>query len=91
MTTKTRTIELDEATATALEEQATERGLTIPDLLAEFAGEQRAPVAATPEEIAELDRRWATVRERSSTVPHSEAVRWLETWGTRVFKPWRAQ
>jgi hypothetical protein len=91
MSTKIHTIEVDEATAAALEERAAEQGVTVPDLLAAFAGEQRAPVPAASEEIAELDRRWAAVRDQPTTVPHGEVVRWLETWGTQAFKPWRSQ
>ena len=91
MSIKTHTIEVDEATAAALKERADERGLTIPDLLAEFAGAECPPLDITDDQAAELDRRWATVRDGVSSVSHDKVVRWLETWGTPAFKPWRNQ
>ena len=91
MPTKTHTIEVDETTATALEQRAAERGLTVPDLLAEFASEDRAPLDVAHEQVAELDRRWAAVLDEVPPVPHDRVVRWLETWGTPAFKPWRDQ
>jgi predicted transcriptional regulator len=91
MSTKIHTIEVDEPTATALQERADERGLTVADLLAEFAGAERAPLDIDDDQIAELDRRWLAVQAGSATVPHDRVVRWLETWGTPAFKPWRDQ
>jgi predicted transcriptional regulator len=41
------------------------------------------------DEIAELDRRWAAIEAGEATVPHDEVVRWLQTWGTPAFRPWR--
>ena len=81
-------IEVDEATAAALKERADERGLTVPDLLAEFASAECPPLDITDDQVAELDRRWAAVRDGASPVPHDKVVRWLETWGTPAFKPW---
>ena len=43
----------------------------------------------TAEEIAELDRRWAKIAAGEPTIPHKDVVRWLNTWGTPAFKPWR--
>ena len=40
---KTHMIEVDETTAAALKERADERGLTVPDLLAEFASIEFPP------------------------------------------------
>jgi predicted transcriptional regulator len=91
MTSKTRTIELDESTATALKERADERGLTVPDLVAEYLDEDCAPVDIGQDQIAELDRRWAAVQAGQATVKHEKVVRWLETWGTPAYKPWRDQ
>ena len=91
MTTKTKTIELDEATAAALEERAGERGISVPDLLAEYLGEDRQPVDADRDQIAELDRRWANIEAGQPTVSHEKVVRWLETWGTPAYRPWRDQ
>ncbi|HEY6258442.1 MAG TPA: hypothetical protein VIY51_21885 [Xanthobacteraceae bacterium] len=31
-----------------------------------------------PEEIAELDRRWALVEAGEATMPHDEVVRWAD-------------
>ena len=88
MTTKTHTIEVDEATATALKERADERGMTVPDLLAEFIREDREPIYVDAKQIAELDRRWAVTEAGQPTVANDEVVRWLETWGTLAYKPW---
>jgi predicted transcriptional regulator len=89
MSGKTQTIELDEATAAALQERADARGMTVPDLLAEFAHEDREPADIDADQIAELDRRWAAVEAGRPTVPNDKVVRWLRTWGTPAFEPWR--
>lgn len=91
MTSKTHTIELDEATATALQERADERGMSVPDLLAEYLDEDRPPIDADADQIATLDRRWAAVQAGEATVKHENVVRWLETWGTPAFRPWHDQ
>lgn len=88
MTTKTQTIELDEAVAAALKERADERGMTVPDLLAELVRADREPVTVDPEQIAELARRSAAIEAGQPTVPNEQVVRWLETWGTPAYKPW---
>lgn len=41
------------------------------------------------DQVAELDRRWAAIEAGEATIPHEEVVRWLETWGTPAFRPWR--
>jgi predicted transcriptional regulator len=41
------------------------------------------PVAIDPNELAELDRRWAAIEAGQATVPHDEVVRWLQTWALR--------
>jgi predicted transcriptional regulator len=41
------------------------------------------------DELAELERRWAAIEAGEATIPHDEVVRWLETWGTPAFRPWR--
>jgi len=84
----TDTIELDRKTADALKARAAERGISVSELLAEFANEG-APAVSTPADIAELDRRWAKVKNGEGTVAHSDVVRWLQTWGTPAFKAWR--
>jgi predicted transcriptional regulator len=47
------------------------------------------PVTINPDELAELDQRWAAIEAGEATVPHDEVVRWLKTWGTPAFRPWR--
>ena len=89
--TKPHTIELDEATATALKERADERGMTVPDLLAEFAREHREPIDTDADQLAELDKRWASIEAGQPTVRNDRVIRWLETWGTPAYKPWRGQ
>lgn len=84
-------IEVDEHTATALGERARERGITVPDLAAEYVSEDCAPIDVDAEQIAELDRRWAAAQAGRPTVSHEKVVRWLETWGTPSYKPWRDQ
>jgi predicted transcriptional regulator len=88
MASKIHTIEIDEATADALKTRAAERGVSVAQFLANIASES-GPVAVDSEEIAELDRRWAAIEGGEATVPHEDVVRWLETWGTPAFRPWR--
>jgi hypothetical protein len=91
MTKAKRTIEIDEDTATGLERRAAERGVSVSQLVAEFVSLENQPVAVGLDEIGELDRRWAEVRDGRPTVANSDVVRWLETWGTPAFKPWHSQ
>jgi len=88
MSRNTDTIEVDKTTADTLKARAAERGMSVAELLAEIAKDSGA-VTADPAEIAELDRRWAKIKAGEPTVAHEEVVRWLETWGTPTFKPWR--
>lgn len=89
MTAKTRTIEVDEATAATLQRRADAQGLSVAALVAGMTALQGAPVVLPHEELAELDRQWdAIVAGRETTVPHDEVARWLETWGTPAYKPW---
>ena len=91
MTSRTRTIEVDEATADALQSRAQERGVSVSVLLTELVNREAAPLAMDSDEIAELDRRWAAVKGGEPTVPNEQVVRWLETWGTPAFKPWQGR
>ena len=84
----TDTIEVDKATADRLKERAAELGMTVDEFLAAIASEKGA-VRVDPGEIDELDRRWAQVEAGTGTVRNEEVVRWLETWRTPEFKPWR--
>ena len=91
MTAKTRTIEVDEATARALESLAAERGVSTTELVAGMVALESASVALSPEEVDELDRQWAAIRAGEPTIPHEDVTRWLQTWGTPEFKPWRSR
>jgi predicted transcriptional regulator len=88
MTASKRTIEVDGATAAALETRAAEAGLSVSDLLADLVARQGEPADASEAEIAELDRQWAAIKAGEPTVPHDDVVRWLDTWGTPRFGPW---
>ena len=86
---KTQTIEVDEATAARLKTRAAAQGLTVSELVAGMAVLQGTPVARSPDDIAELDRQWAAIEAGEATVSHEDVARWLETWGTPAFEPWR--
>ena len=75
MTSKTDSIELDNATAAALKERARERGLTVPDLVAAYLDEDCAPANVDADQIAELDRRWKAIQDGAPTVKHDAVVR----------------
>lgn len=87
----TRTIEIDAATADELEARASQRGVSVGQMVAELVAldDSSAPVDAA--DIAELDRQWAEIEAGAPTVPHEKVARWLETWGTPAFKPWHSQ
>jgi predicted transcriptional regulator len=87
--TATRKIEIDETTAKTLEHLAAARGVTISELLSELLDRDGEPIEADKAEIAELDRRWARIEAGAKTIPHDDVVRWLDTWGTPAFRPWR--
>jgi predicted transcriptional regulator len=86
---KTQTIEVDENTAAVLKERAAERGMSVPELVAELVTLAAGPTDAPADEIAELDRRWTAFRRQESVVTNQDVVRWLETWGTPAFRRWR--
>jgi predicted transcriptional regulator len=86
MTARKRTIEMDVATARALESRAAEAGLSVPELLAEMVAVEGASTKLPHTEIAELDRQWAAINAGEPTVAHDEVVRWLDTWGTPRFR-----
>jgi hypothetical protein len=87
MTATKRTIEIDGATAAALERRAAETGLSVAELLAAIV----APIEASPSDVAKLDRQWSAIKAGAPTVPHGDVVRWLDTWGTPGFKPWNGR
>ncbi len=85
---KTQTIEVDEVTAAMLKARAAEHGVSVSELLARMTALQDTAAALSPEDVAELDRQWASVKAGEPTVSHEEVVRWMKTWGTPAFRPW---
>ncbi len=88
---KTQTIEIDDSTARALKRRAAERGVTVPELVAELATLAVGPVEADADDVAELDRRWRAFEAQDSVVSNDDVVRWLQTWGTPGFRGWRSR
>lgn len=88
---KTQTIEIDDDTATALKQRARERGLTVPELVAELVTLEAGPSDAAAADIAELDRRWNAFEAQDSVAANDDVVRRLWTWGTPAFRSWRKQ
>jgi predicted transcriptional regulator len=86
---KTQSIEVDDDTAAALTQRAAERGVSVPELVAELVTLEAGPVAAEAEDIAELDRRWKAFEAQGSVAASDDVVRWLQTWGTPAFRGWR--
>jgi predicted transcriptional regulator len=86
MTIKVKTIEIDAATAEALEAHAAKQGVTVSELIAELMSVRQAEFVDA--DLAELDRRWQAVEARQDTVPHDKVIKWLESWGTPAFRPW---
>jgi predicted transcriptional regulator len=85
---KTQTIEIDDDTATALKQRAQERGVTVPELVAELVTLAAGPVDADADDVAELDRRWNAFEAQGSVATNEDVVRWLQTWGTPAFRSW---
>ncbi|HEY7300742.1 MAG TPA: hypothetical protein VH684_22825 [Xanthobacteraceae bacterium] len=88
MARQTDIIEVDKATADRLKQCAADLGISIEEFLAAVVAETGV-ARVDPDEIAELERRWAKVEAGAGTVPNEEVVRWLGTWGTPGFMPWR--
>jgi len=85
-----RKIEVDEATAQALERRAAEMGTSVAAVVSELALLDR-PTPVSPAELAELDRRWAKIKAGEATIPHEKVASWLETWGDRNSEPWQGE
>ena len=86
---KTQTVEVDDSTALVLQQRAAERGVTVPELVAELATIAVGPAEVDVADVAELDRRWKTFEAQDSVTSNDEVVRWLQTWGTPAFRSWR--
>jgi predicted transcriptional regulator len=91
MSARKRTIEVDDATAVALESRAAEIGLSVPELLAEMVAMEGTSAKLSHADMAELDRQWAAIKAGAPTSAHDHVVRWLDTWGTTRFGPWNGQ
>jgi predicted transcriptional regulator len=83
---KTQTIEIDDNTAAALKQRAAERGVSVPELVAELVTLETGPADASTDDIAELDRRWKAFEGQAFVTPNDDVVRWLRTWGTPAFR-----
>jgi hypothetical protein len=90
MNLKVRRIEIDEATAQALEARAAEAGLSVRELLAEMVA-VGSPSRLSSADLAELDRQWDSIKNGEPTIAHDDVVRWLDTWGTSGFRPWKGR
>jgi predicted transcriptional regulator len=86
---KTWTIEIDEGTAMALKQRAQERGVTVPELVAELVTLEASPLDPDVADVAELDRRWNAFEAQGPAAANDDVVRWLQTWGTPAFRSWR--
>jgi predicted transcriptional regulator len=91
MNVKLRKIEVDDATATALEERAAAVGVSVSELIAQLVSSAGGTAKASPAELDELDRQWAAIKTGEPTVAHDDVVRWLDTWGTPDFRPWQSR
>jgi hypothetical protein len=94
MNPKTRMIELDSATAKALEERAAEVGTTVSELVAGLMGLDdswpkdledmrragRGPWS--PSVLAEDARRYEAFERTREGVPFEEVQAWVQSWGT---------
>jgi hypothetical protein len=84
METNSRTIEVDVATADALEARAAERGLSVSELVAELVTATEHHAAA---DTSELDRRWADYVRTGESYDLAEVEAWLRTVGTPAYRP----
>jgi hypothetical protein len=91
MAPKTQTIEVDEATAATLRGRAEAQGMSVAELVAGMTAISGTPVVLSAADLADLDRQWASVKSGEATVSHDEVTRWLHSWGTPSFRPWRDQ
>jgi len=91
MNVKLRKIEVDDATATALEARAAAVGVSVPELIAQLVSLTGGSARVSPGELDELDRQWAAIKAGEPTVAHVDVVRWLDTWGTPGFRPWQGR
>jgi|HubBroStandDraft_6_1064221.scaffolds.fasta_scaffold540873_2 hypothetical protein len=86
MNVKLRKIEVDDATATALEARAAAAGVSVPELIAQLVSSAGGSAKVSPTELADLDCQWAAIKAGEPTVAHADVVRWLDTWGTPGYR-----
>jgi hypothetical protein len=86
---KTRSIEVDDDTATALTQRAAERGINVPELVAELVTLEAAPAVTEAGDIDELDKRWKAFEAQESVAANDDVIRWLQTRGSPAFRSWR--
>lgn len=84
---KTRSIEVDHLTADALSRRAAERGISVPELVADLVLLDTVTVADA--DIEELDRRWRAFEAQETVADSADVVRWLQSWGKPDFKSWQ--
>jgi hypothetical protein len=94
MTTKTHTIQVDEATAEVLEARAAARGMSVSELLIDLAGaaevlppdlqalREASDGPWAPDVLEEDARRLAEFQRTRAAVPWEDMKAWLQTWGT---------
>jgi|SRR3712207_4963454 len=95
MNERVRMIEVDEATAKALEARAAACGITVSELLADLAGVHDEPWAEdlermraagegpwSPEVLSEDEQRLAEFERTREGVPWEEVSAWMRSWGT---------
>jgi len=67
-----------------------QRGMTVRELVAELGTLDLGTDQTMPAGLAERERRWNPVESgQATTIPHDDVVRWLRSWGTPAFRPWR--
>ena len=91
MSGKARKIEVDDATATALETRAAAVGLSVSELIAQLVSLAGGSAKVSSGKLDDLDRQWAAIKAGQPTVAHGDVVRWLDTWGTPGFRPWQGR
>jgi hypothetical protein len=72
---KTQIIEIDHDTAMSLEQRAAERGLSVPELVAELVTLEAGPADADVDDIVELDRRWKAFGAQGSVAANDDVGR----------------
>lgn len=72
-----------------LQDRAAAEGMSVSELVADMTALAGAPVAIAADDLAELYREWSAIKAGEPTVLHADVARWLQSWGTPAFTPWR--